>query len=410
MKKNIKSNAGHEKRDAFFSIVSRITHYALLFCLTFVITAQAVADLSSTSYRIVGPVISSGGMTEMISTNNKLLDTKSFYGGVLSSVNNIIQLGGIYLLTSTGTSGGGGITPPAVPVGTVPLVITRVGNNIKISWDQATYPNPLIFFKTGDGTGQYVNTYKTGATINWSNFISPGPTDREYHPSDGYVLYKNQVGLGDREVYFKALVGTTDPSNIGELTRLILLAQAVGKVNINLPANKYVFSSLPFQNSGVSLSNSIIADQLPSGSEFLWWDEDAQGYKGSTYSEAWSGSDRNLNLGEGFILRCPTDKVLTIVGDLLRASRRTRAIATDKYSLLSYPYPNNVNFSRLGIAPIDGDELLKWKVDTQGYIGATFSSGAWVGPAEINVLGLADPRFYRPKADINQDSDSIVAP
>jgi hypothetical protein len=179
----------------------------------------------------------------------------------------------------------------------------------------------------------------------------------------------------------------------------------VGTVKVNLSADLYVFVGLPFMEDNISLAG-LLGDQLDNGDEFLWWD--GAGYQGATYSSGWTGTDRDLRVGEGFIVRGKgNNKLFALLGRF--GSFTTPCVlplTANQYALVDYPYPTAKNFQGMGVPPGSGDDLIKWIVyldpqHKQYYDGATWNGSAWAGPAGIDDVELARPRFYRPKSSFN---------
>ena len=131
---------------------------------------------------------------------------------------------------------GGGLVPPA---GTVPLLISKDGGSVKLSWDLATYgPNIQLFLLTGDGTGKFTNTYDTTIPTkpNWGYVTAGGAgLSGEFDwstRSSGYVYHANQErATGWPESYYKALRQEIPPTSYASL---LPTAWAVGKINIPL--------------------------------------------------------------------------------------------------------------------------------------------------------------------------------
>jgi|GEM_PF-2404350 len=210
--------------------------------------------------------------------------------------------------------------------------------------------------------------------------------------ASGVTTYRHTGAASDTNNYYYRIVPDPLPSGT-----TILSADnnsiTVGKVMVAVPANKYVFTALPFQEDNISLAG-IVAEQLGEGGEFLWWD--GIGYHGATYAgRRWVGEDRNLRIGEGFIVRSKTEVNLALVGRFgTLATPYTRTLPASRYSLIAYPYPTARTLSAMGVTASNGDDLLRWKVADQVYEGATYSGG-WVGPAGIDNFELARPRYYR---------------
>ncbi len=290
---------------------------------------------------------------------------------------------------------GEGIPDPTGPAPTDPIVdsgwirqtnITRVGNDLKLTWDYDTPQHATavnIYVASGPGAAYEANAGKFTqllATV-----------------ASGTKTYTDTGAAYDANFRYYRIVPSTlvsgtdllDPKN-NSIT--------VGKVQLTLPANKYVFCGVPFLEDN-QLMSDLIEGQTGDGGEFLWWDGSA--YHGATYAGgSWIGEDHNLRLGEGFILRAKTDLSLALTGRFGQlATPFVVNLKGNQYNLLGYPYPQVGDFETMGIAPDEGSDLLLWLVGTQAYDGATRSGTKWVGPAGINTLQLADPRYYRPKAD-----------
>jgi hypothetical protein len=184
----------------------------------------------------------------------------------------------------------------------------------------------------------------------------------------------------------------------------------VGKVMVTLPANQYVFTALPFMEDRVPLS-AVISDQIGNSGEFLWWDGNA--FHGATYSNAegrsgaagWreTGDAKQLQLGEGFILRAPTAVTIALVGRFgtLAPPAVKNLTAQPTYNLIAFAYPRRTTLEEMGLTSgAEGiiqptDDILGWNVESQVYGGATFATDGGWGTSDLNALSLASPRFLR---------------
>ncbi|HTY12845.1 MAG TPA: hypothetical protein VMD02_01510, partial [Candidatus Omnitrophota bacterium] len=135
----------------------------------------------------------------------------------------------------------------------------------------------------------------------------------------------------------------------------ILSAEAngltVGKVQMDIPNNKYVFSNIPFMTDGASLK-ATLAEQVGSAGEFLWWD--GAGYHPGTYAgSSWGGDDDALKISEGFLVRSHIDgKKLAITGRIGKfATPFVRHIPQNTYELVSFPYPMSQTMEVMGLTP-----------------------------------------------------------
>lgn len=300
-------------------------------------------------------------------------------------------------LVELGLKPGEGIPDPTGPLPTVPIVdtgrirstnIMRNGNDLVLTWDYDAQGPTAVNILVAGAAGA---AYEADAAKFTLLTVVPSGT-RNFTDSGKGTDINNYYY---RVVPATLVTGTNllDPQN-NSIT--------VGKTYLTLPANKYVFASLPFLEDNILLSD-VIKEQAGDSGELLWWDGAA--YHGMTYaSGSWIGEDHNLRVGEGFIIRAKADRRLALAGRFGTLERPFVVnLKGDQYNLLGYPYPQTGVMENMGITADDGADLLAWTIDTQGYVGATSSvaSGVvtWKGPAGINSLSLADPRYYRPKAD-----------
>ena len=259
--------------------------------------------------------------------------------------------------------------------------IERVANDLVISWGYDPVRLP---------TGTNVQVYAQSSTGD------------EFNATGGFPVFGGVIAAGTtRTIHSGAAV---DGNNhfyrvVTEGTVSIVDPAAnsitVGKVTVALPANKYVFTAVPFMDDLVSIQ-TVLGDQVGDGGEYLWWD--GLSYHGGTYASGhWTGEERNLRASDGMVLRTGTIRQIALVGRFGRYTLpAVRNLIQNRYNLLAYPYPTARQFETMGITPDSGADLLRWTVDSQAYEGATYS-GSWVGPAGINNLELGRPRFYRPK-------------
>jgi len=265
--------------------------------------------------------------------------------------------------------------------------ISREGQNLRLTWDYdpALGPTAVRIYVLDGADAEYAAVVSSFDNTTIPSVIASG-TKQYLHTS---------VAFDGNNYYYRVV---PDPLPAG--TTILSDANnsiTVGKVEIDLPANKYVFCALPFQSDNVSLMG-ILGEQIGPQGEFLWWD--GTGYHGATYTTtSWTGTERALRIGEGFIVRAKTDMDLALVGRFgTLAIDMYRQLTADQYDLVAYPYPTSKKFADMGIAADAGSDLLRWKVDTQAYEGATYTT-SW--SLAIDTLELARPRYYRPKNDYN---------
>jgi hypothetical protein len=278
--------------------------------------------------------------------------------------------------------------------------IRKVGNDIELSWGfDPALPATAVKIFVEEGADAEYQANPSLFTRELASIAIGGATTYTHPDAAAPATNSNYYY---RIVPFPFSIGT---DVLGEANNSI----TVGKVKFDLPANKYVFCGLPFQEDGISLI-SILGDQIGNDGEFNWWDGVAN--PGGTYSGGrWGGYDRNLSLGEGFYVRAKSDKNLVLVGRFGRlASTATRHLTGGRYSLIAYPYPTAKAIGSMGVVPDSDATLLKWYVDastphtpplTQAHDGATYSAGRWVGPADVPSFELARPRMYKPSGDFD---------
>jgi len=270
--------------------------------------------------------------------------------------------------------------------------IELVGNDLRITWDYDPLQGPtaaqVYRYFAEDGEYDEAGTWGPVGPVQAAG-------DTEF----------TDAGVGNDELnYYYRVVPDPLPGGTTIFSKSNN-SITVGKVSVSLPADLYVFVGLPFMEDNISLAG-LLGDQLDNGDEFLWWD--GQAYKGATYSGSWTGTDRDLRVGEGFIVRGKgNNKKFALLGRF--GTFTTQCIiplVANQYALIDYPYPLSKNFQDMGVAPGSGDDLLEWIVyvdptHKQYYDGATWDGSAWVGAAGIDNVELARPRFYRPKSSMN---------
>jgi hypothetical protein len=263
--------------------------------------------------------------------------------------------------------------------------ISREGEHLRLSWTYAPGPVPANDVKIYRSSG--VDAQYVADVARFPDVFTVAPGERTYIDTNTAHDGKNY--------YYRVVPDdpAADPNIFAPANNSI----NVGKIEVALPVNKYVFCALPFMDDGVSLANQA-GEQIGPDGEFLWWD--GVGYHGATYTgTSWTGEDRMLRISEGLIFRAKADARAALVGRFGTFSiPAVRNLPATRYSLLAYPYPIPRAFEAMGITPGDNSDLLRWMVDGQAYEGATYSGGAWVGPAGINNLELGRPRFYRPRS------------
>lgn len=260
---------------------------------------------------------------------------------------------------------GDGLLPVA---GTVPLVIERDGTtaDIKISWDAATYGTALDFYyMTGDGTGQYTNTFSS-----WTSAASVLNTSTM---ASGYVKHSGQIGAGLQEVYYKAI-------QTGEIAATkVPLAWAVGKLDIDLTTG-FNFVSMPLVGlTGTGLSENF-ADQLNVADYEMYYYNPASGLMTKAkYTTTWAFSPNipfNIETGNAYWVKLPANKRISLLG-AVRTTPFIKTFLANKYSTLGSAVPVKMGMETAGLVPTGTNQIFWFHNDTKLYEKLK-NSGGWV--------------------------------
>ncbi|MFA5113560.1 MAG: hypothetical protein WC529_04610 [Candidatus Margulisiibacteriota bacterium] len=353
------------------------------------------------------PFISSGGTVE-----TAIIDIK---GEPVIGYSNGLGLGGIYTLippglttttstTTTTATTSGPATTTTTTTGTTTTTqtgpevadsgwiretnIRREGNDLVLTWGyDPSKPLPAgvkVYAESGAGS-----EYQPSAAAFTVDLTAAAPL-----PNSQTSLTLTGAGKDGNNHYYRVvpnpLVTGTDLLN--EQNNSI----TVGKVEVTTnAAGGFVFTSLPFQEDGVSLK-ALVADQVNvAGSMLLWWN--GSQYELATFSSGdWTG-DHSLKLAEGFILYTDAAagaKSVSLTGRFGKlATTNTRPVITG-YNLIAFPYPRQRTTAQAGLTALTtGDLLLTWDRAGQQFTLTTYSGGAW-GDAAQTALKPAESKFY----------------
>lgn len=180
-------------------------------------------------------------------------------------------------------------------------------------------------------------------------------------------------------------------------------ANVVGYNKITIPTNDYALISTSFINE-----NNTVGDlfaELPTGSEILFWDSEAQGYASiSKTFGGWGTAATNvIERGSGVFVKLPAGSEsvdLTLTGDV-PTDETVTMFTQEGYALLSYPYPSDVPFGETALATnsLTGDEISFWDNGWKSY-SKTF--GGW-GDFATNTLKMGQAFFYKSTSTIQID-------
>ncbi len=194
---------------------------------------------------------------------------------------------------------------PDLVSGEVRLNISRVGNDIRLTWEAGE--NPQIYYLSGDGTGQF--TTQEG----WTRIVNNGILDGAYYPAFSLeasvrrLWHRNQVGQGTTESYYKglkdgivALETNADPWAFGGT--YLASVKASAKYNRRVEPGYNLFS-LPFVPQEKALAFQIgtqlngTADNNPANSDWVMNfvnDGKVGGVPQYHYTIAWLNSNDNV--------------------------------------------------------------------------------------------------------------------
>ncbi|MFA5113702.1 MAG: hypothetical protein WC529_05350 [Candidatus Margulisiibacteriota bacterium] len=306
-----------------------------------------------------------------------------------------------YMIKNLTLIEGGGPYLPTVPVDTVPLEISRSGNDVRISWEAANpdYADPQIFLLTGSGTGEYSND-----VTRWTR-ISAGTAGFDFtNYAAGSVLYLDQVAGGVPEAYFRAIKAGVDVATpSGRAT--FEASYPYGKINVYVEGNGLLLAGVPVKDGKMS---AIYPPQMPSGAELNIYPRVGRGLdKLIARSTGLTGTDVNVDPGLGFWLENPgtLPLVITFVGQL--AVPLERGIAG--LDLTGNPLPAGLSSALLGgttadiIYPQIGRGLDKVNRGSAGWPALTLrlNQGFWYEYAAGSRQWQGDARI--PEARITSD-------
>jgi len=287
--------------------------------------------------------------------------------------------------------------PTTLTEGPVILNISRVddkpGSDIKITWQI----NPLfysptinantavdIYFMTGKGSGEYESLSFKDLIIsnnifnpNLASSVTPDITNK-------YFIFKNQVGAGAPEIYFKGLLTGANPQAI-DFTGLGA-AVAVGKVLVTASGDRnYNMIGVPMIQAPNSTFFNVFSNAISqNGVEVYKFDNVSGGYVPAINSGAWDREDIILSCGEAAWIYNPLDHdlVLTIIGKVPpvvdgASIAPVTIYGSKKYNMISNPYPRYGTLSAIGLEPLSGSEIYYFDNKAHAYVPALSDGKAW---------------------------------
>ena len=275
---------------------------------------------------------------------------------------------------------------PPVPEGTVPLTIARNGPNIELNWNTTAYPAIDIYYLNGDGTGQFSNT--TGWTL-----LAPDITVSPY--SDN-----GQVGTGNDERYYKALVANIDPdvSPVDGDPSYIASAWAVGKINYAFGGGN-TFFSVPLRligNMDRIMGNQNFGDGAGyvAGSRIYKQTGDRTGFNTTDFLGVGWTNTLGIDPDKGYYYyNTGSEITITLVGNVpLSAIPETMSGGN---TLFSVQFPARYAFTVFGAGTAAGDRVLIYNrlaLPTPGFDTVNQSQ---FGVTGVRLSGMVGYYYYR---------------
>lgn len=162
---------------------------------------------------------------------------------------------------------------------------------------------------------------------------------------------------------------------------------AVGYVNLTLPGNNF-FSLIANPLNGVDNKLSTIIPAPPEGTSILKWNPAAQTFTdpdtffpafGGWVDSSYAASMTTLSPGEGAFIQMPEAATLTFVGEVPQG--QLSAPVPVNFSIMSQLTPQEIGLGATQFPAGEGDSVLFWDNNTQGYLDplSFFSAfGGWV--------------------------------
>lgn len=356
----------------------------LMICLVLTAAGMSRAEMSSTNYLLAPHVISAGGHISLEANGKRLNDIKGQgIAGEMSSTNYGLGLGGIY---GTGPT----VIEGDWPYGTVPLYISRDGQDIKITWE-AVFRNPDIYVLTGAGTGVYGNS---PAAAGWMRIVSggivlPGIMADEvgvFSLSGNALLNREQVGMGFGEVYYKGLQQGITPTTIDPANGQLCFsnARAAGKVNVNISragANGWNFIAYPFD---VRPIGAALFGNFSAADEIKIRDEATKQFApvSVTYSAAggqWGTQPFERAKGYWLYRSQTTPLTATLIGtvNLTGLTTSLTRVRDNGWNFIGLPYPTMRTLAAFGPAAASSLDELKVRNEDSKQIEASYPKSTW---------------------------------
>ena len=321
-------------------------------------------------------------------TGSELFDVKCMpVVGTMADADNILHIDVSVLFPD--------VEEEVIP-GVVPLYITRVGGDIKISWTVDEIPD--IYGMEGDGTGTYVNDGVSWGLLDLADL----PPVFEDHSASKYILFLGQIGEGAAEAYFKGLVAGTDPSAAHpDGGTYLSQAPAVGKLDLavsRLGNTGWNFVAYPF--AARNIANSLYGG-FSNYDELRIWDEAQKKFTEVVkYNNGWAS--RLMARGEGFLLyRGVAGPVsATLIGEVDVSSQTVviNRVGQTGWNFIGLPFLGKRTMGELDPAAAHADDEIRiWDEDQKKFV-QTLKKAQWTGlelePRKSYLYYRAVPASY----------------
>jgi hypothetical protein len=312
--------------------------------------------------------------------------------------------------TLVGTGGVIVITPTELQQGAVILHISKVSNDLRVSWEINTVDFPALTgaekveiyylaFDSGE-IGQYNKTSFSQLVIDNNNLAAGAPTGTAL---DGTRAFKwsSQAGMGYTELYFIACINDLPTHPDYGLAKAV----AVGKVDQDMTTD-YNFVSMPmYMVGGAAISQAFSAQFDIDGTELYSFDEASGNLTKAKYQSGWAFSPAvpfDIQQGKSYWVRLGAAKRISLLGYVSNVSF-SKAMFGTRYLVLGNAFPLLRNFDT--VLPAAGtNELYLFHNDTKLLEKLKNSGGTWINAAPGEPVYKFLPGsgyWYR-----NQGSDS----
>lgn len=178
----------------------------------------------------------------------------------------------------------------------------------------------------------------------------------------------------------------------------VFSVNAVGYVNVTIPAGRLALISNPLD---AGAGNNTVAKLFPAGPLQIF-KYTGTGYVISSYDDldgAYSNPNTTVEPGEGVFVRNngTTPVTITFVGEVKQGSLTNPL--PNGLSIRSSQVPQTADVKVLGFPGVDGDQIFKFKVDSQNYDSYLFDGleNDWTlnGAINVPVINVGEAVFVR---------------